>query len=80
MRDILIKHKLTVDKKIKEVKKDLEKVFDKVIFTSEGYKLFRKDPEQFFKELQDKIAGNVLKREIPGLIKQSETFREAIKK
>lgn len=80
MRDILIKHKLTVDKRIREIKEDLKEVFDSVIFTPEGYKLFRKDPEQFFKELQDKIADNVLEREMPGLIKQSEAFREAIKK
>ena len=76
----MIKHKLAVDKRIKEIKGDLNEAFDNIIFTPKGYKLFRKDPEQFFKELQDEIAGNVLKREIPGLIKQSEKFKEAIEK
>lgn len=80
MKDILVKHKLAVDKRIKKIKEDLKKAFDDIIFTPKGYKLFRKDPEKFFEELQNKIAGNILKREIPGLIKQSEKFREAIKK
>lgn len=80
MRDILIKHKLAVDDRIRGIKGDLKEVFKKTVFTLEGYKLFRKDPEEFLKKLQDEIAGNVLKREIPGLIKQSEAFREAIKK
>lgn len=80
MRDILIKHKLAVDDRIRGVREDLKEVFKKTVFTPKGYKLFRKDPREFLKELQDEIAGNILKREIPGLIKQSEAFREAIKK
>lgn len=80
MRDILIKHKLAVDKKIRETREDLGAAFDKIVFSPQGYKLFRKDPEEFFAFIQDQIASNVLKREMPGLIKQSEALREAIEK
>lgn len=79
MRDKIVKHGLAVDKILKPARKEMETIFEKKVFTKDGYKKFKKHTEKFLDELQNEFARRMLEAKIPQLLKVSEEYLKEVK-